>query len=72
MSTSGDTSKGVQQPGALRFKKTSRVEDAAVHLTGDNRMVVEFRIDDLVKRLIPNGGAATSCGGCNGCTGCSM
>lgn len=72
MATSGDTSKGLEQSGALPVRMASKVEDAAVHLTNNDRLLVEFRIEDLVKRLVPNGSVASSCGGCNGCSGCSM
>lgn len=61
-----------QQSAELEVKTISKVKDATVHLTGDDHLIVEFRIDDLVKRLLPGGVSASSCGGCNGCTGCSM
>lgn len=72
MATSNDLSKISEQLGAALARRTSKVEDAAVHLTNNDRLIVEFRIEDLVKRLVPNGGLAASCGGCNGCSGCSM
>jgi len=50
----------------------THLENAAVRVTGDHRLQVEFRIDDLVKKLLPNGTAVGHCGGCNGCMGCSM
>lgn len=72
MTSPGDLSKLSEQLGAALSRRTSKVEDASVHLTNNDRLIVEFRIEDLVKRLIPNGGLASSCGGCNGCSGCSM
>jgi len=59
---------------AARAKLTlnlSELQDARVHVTGEDRLRVEFRIDELVKKLIPGGALASSCGGCRGCTGCS-
>jgi hypothetical protein len=73
MAAPEETPKAVQaSASAMRFAKASEIGNASVKLSGENRLPVEFRIDDLVKRLLPNGGALTSCGGCNGCTGCSM
>jgi hypothetical protein len=48
------------------------VPDATVTMTGEDRMTVEFRINDLVRRLVPGAELAAHCGGCNGCSGCSM
>ena len=50
----------------------SGMENAKVAVSENDRLVVEFRIEDLIKRLIPGGGLASHCGGCNGCMGCSM
>jgi len=61
------------QPRASdRMLNITHLENAAVRVTGDHRLQVEFRIDDLVKKLLPNGTAVGHCGGCNGCMGCSM
>lgn len=49
----------------------SQLDGARVALTADDRLRVEFSIQDLIKRLQP-GSAAGHCGGCNGCMGCSM
>ena len=49
----------------------SGIDSARVHLTEDDRLRIEFNIQDLVKRLLP-GVAVAHCGGCNGCMGCSM
>ena len=49
----------------------SELQEARLRLTQDDRLQVEFRIDDLVRRLIPPGELAGHCGGCNGCMGCS-
>ena len=38
----------------------------------DQQNQIEFRIDDIAKKLVPGDVAAGSCGGCHGCTGCSM
>jgi len=53
-------------------KKLTRLDDVAVAVNDDQRLTVEFRIADLVRRLVPEGDLAGSCGGCNGCSGCSM
>jgi hypothetical protein len=57
-------------------KRVAQVSDLAgsrVELTTDNRLQVEFRIDELVRHLVPGGGGISSCcGGCHGCSGCSM
>jgi hypothetical protein len=50
----------------------SELEAATVHVSGNDKITVEFRIDDLIKRLLPDPGLAAHCGGCNGCMGCSM
>ena len=54
-----------------RTLKVSELDAAKVRVTTDQRLVVEFRIQDLVRKLIP-GSAVAHCGGCNGCMGCSM
>lgn len=59
-------------PKPQRSLDVSELENAKVRLAGDNRLRVEFRINDLIKRLMPGGLADSSCGGCNGCSGCSM
>ena len=38
-------------------------------VVGKESVAVEFRIEDLVRRIIPS--AAGHCGGCYGCSGCS-
>lgn len=50
----------------------SAIGNASVNLTPDQMLQVEFRIDDLVRRLLPSTLVAGHCGGCNGCKGCSM
>jgi hypothetical protein len=59
---------------AKRVVQMTELADARVEITSDQRLQVEFRIDDLISRLIPRGdfGPAACCGGCNGCGGCSM
>jgi hypothetical protein len=52
--------------------RVSKLDDVEVHLDENNRLTVEFRIQDLVRRLVPKGDLASFCGGCNGCMGCSM
>lgn len=36
----------------------------------ENRIQIEFQIDDVINRLFP-GAEASHCGGCQGCSGCS-
>jgi hypothetical protein len=55
-----------------RVERFSELEQARVHVTTDNRLRVEFRIQDLIKKLIPGGDLATHCGGCKGCMGCGQ
>jgi len=55
-----------------RMQKISELDAAKVRVTSDHRLHVEFRISDLVKKLVPTGVAAGHCGGCNGCMGCGM
>lgn len=55
----------------LSEMKARKLAETDVSVTPDERLRVEFRIDDLVRKLAP-GGALSSCGGCNGCSGCSM
>ena len=59
-------------PTAVRMLHASPLESAKVKVTKDNTLQVEFNVEDLVKRLMPGGLVASSCGGCNGCSGCSM
>ncbi len=48
-------------------------QDAKIELDLDaNRILLEFRIDDIARKLNPGVLAAGHCGGCIGCTGCSM
>jgi len=51
--------------------RVSELRDARVVVTPDNRLQVEFRIDELVKKLVPGGGIGpvANCGGCHGCMG---
>jgi hypothetical protein len=63
------TDESVKITGVSRMTK---LEDVAVHLDENNRLSVEFRIQDLVRSLVPKGDLASFCGGCNGCMGCSM
>jgi hypothetical protein len=56
-----------------RVSRVAELKDAQVSVTGNNRLQVEFRIDDLLKKLLPGVlRSDANCGGCNGCTGCSM
>jgi hypothetical protein len=57
---------------AQRTVSVSELELAKVRVTGDQRLLVEFKIDDLIRKLVPGGVALGHCGGCNGCMGCSM
>jgi len=52
--------------------QVTEVTDARVHLVGDEKVSVEFRIQDLVRQLAGPDELLSSCGGCNGCMGCSM
>ena len=56
--------------GPQNIKHLTEVEGAKVSVSSDNRLQVEFRITELIKKLIPGGDAASSCGGCTGCMGC--
>jgi hypothetical protein len=58
--------------GPDRTVSVSELDAAKVRVTADHRLQVEFKIDDLIKKLRPTGGLAAHCGGCNGCMGCSM
>lgn len=65
-----DRRESTKRPQASR---TFDLPDAHVKVTSDERLKVEFRIDDLVNKLIPGGiGPVANCGGCHGCSGCSM
>jgi len=52
--------------------KISEIADARVHMVGDEKVAVEFRVQDLVRNLAGPDELLSSCGGCNGCMGCSM
>ena len=53
-----------------RVTTMSELEGARVKISPDNKLQVEFRINDLVKKLAPSGSIMSSCGGCHGCMGC--
>jgi hypothetical protein len=53
-----------------RMASLSQIEGAKVRVSPDNKLQVEFRINDLIKKLIPGGALSSSCGGCGGCMGC--
>jgi hypothetical protein len=58
---------------AQRAIKISELSDTTVNISSDSRLIVEFRIDDLIKKLAPGGfSPVANCGGCHGCSGCSM
>jgi hypothetical protein len=52
--------------------RLARGASANVVLSEAEGLTVEFRIQDLVRKLVPEGELAAFCGGCNGCMGCSM
>jgi hypothetical protein len=53
-----------------RVTQSSTLEGAKVSVSPDNRLHVEFRINELIKKLMPGGALSSSCGGCGGCMGC--
>ena len=55
-----------------KFARHSQLDEAVVSLSNSETLAVEFSIQDLVRRLVPEGDLLSSCGGCNGCMGCSM
>jgi hypothetical protein len=57
-----------------RVTRVSELQDTKVNITSDARIQIEFRIDDLIKRVTPGGfnPGVANCGGCHGCMGCSM
>jgi hypothetical protein len=49
------------------------VEAKDSHIVLDqNRLTVQFRVEDLVRMLQPEVDLPAHCGGCDGCMGCSM
>lgn len=54
------------------FVEISEMPGSSVHFTSDHRLQVEFRIDDLIRKLAPGNVGVANCGGCHGCSGCSM
>jgi len=75
---SGDTSLQPQQAttttsaGAAGVSSRAALpEPQSVATASDGSVQVQFRVDDLVRRLV-TGAAASHCGGCYGCSGCSM
>ncbi len=54
------------------YQIRSQVPEVRIEIADGERLQVEFRIDDLVRKLIPGGLVASSCDGCHGCSGCSM
>lgn len=55
-----------------KIVRVSELKDTTVNITSDHKLQVEFRIDDLITKLMPGVVADENCGGCNGCSGCSM
>jgi hypothetical protein len=55
-----------------KIQSLSELEDARVHITRDNKLRVEFRVNELIRKLVPGGSLASQCGGCQGCMGCGM
>jgi hypothetical protein len=53
-----------------RVEHESALEGAKVSVSPENRLIVEFRINELIKKFVPGGAVASSCGGCGGCMGC--
>jgi len=82
MSTSGESSKSTPDASSTESpasqpttgsQASTEIQGGAVKISGaGDRIQLEFRIDDLIKRLLPSGSSVASCGGCNGCHGCSM
>jgi hypothetical protein len=58
------------QEKPVRVTAFSKMENATVAVSPDNKLQVEFRINDLIKKLVPGGALSSSCGGCGGCMGC--
>ncbi|KYF55845.1 hypothetical protein BE08_04985 [Sorangium cellulosum] len=56
----------------IKIAHAAELSGTTVRVTKDHALQVEFQVEDLIKKLIPGGIAASSCGGCNGCSGCSM
>jgi hypothetical protein len=63
-----DTSK---QPLVAK-RIVSELAETKVHVTSDKHLQIEFRIDDLIRKLVPGYNPVANCGGCHGCMGCSM
>ena len=61
-----------EAPSLRRAVNITELDDAKIKLTSDHHLQVEFRIDDLVRKLVPKGSTVANCGGCHGCMGCSM
>jgi hypothetical protein len=57
-------------PKATRIDQLSPLDGAKVSVTSDHRLHVEFKINELIKKLVPGGALSSSCGGCGGCSGC--
>lgn len=57
---------------AQRLTRVAPLKNVDVLVTSENRIQVEFYIEDLVRKLIPPGDLVANCGGCHGCMGCSM
>ena len=56
-----------------QYQVRSQIPDVRIEVADNERLHVEFRIDDLVRKLIPDrAGPTSSCDGCHGCSGCSM
>jgi hypothetical protein len=61
-----------ETPKPANTRQLSELKDAKVRISGADRLQVEFKIDDLVRKLLPGSDVAGACGSCRGCSGCSM
>jgi hypothetical protein len=60
-----------QQGGAAGDDETGTPAGVQWSAVGNDRVQVEFQMDDLIQRLLPGLSPDVGhCSGCNGCTGC--
>ncbi len=59
----------VEKEMVSRYKE---LDDVRLRVNEDHVFQIEFSVNELVKKLVPDGSLASYCSGCHGCSGCSM
>lgn len=55
-----------------QLRRYKELEDVRLRVNEDQVFQIEFSVNELVKKLVPDGSLTSYCSGCHGCSGCSM